>query len=675
MAVYPLKNDRFVSVKELDMVLTVCSILQNQVVTIRFEQIVDTIDIAFVGGLFLLYKQRSLKFMLTGVCGQYHDMVFDPFRGTGFHAFFQYLQQIKELYTPEVDWLDISRSKDYITNKDKVESPTVYAPILFIDENSFDCFFEEKGTDLGGYKNSYLTGLEKRNKNELAKAYFARSGNVLDELRTKPAIETFVFNMMYSISNPFAILKELGKQGKTNRTKKRQKENARNLMVTKMAEKAISEIKDFVEQFVGGLKELAKNIVTHSEFKTGIITLRAYKENSKDKDAVRNLETFVFDFGTIGIIPRMTADLQNQDVRTTEDNEDLELLSSKEFRLVDLMERSDKLLFRQIHREMAHLGLIHFASLIRSRNGHYSVSTASFDGKRETLGENVLKRNLAHGTNFHFTLPLQKEKRFHSNNKIGENGTSEDQIIAMSELLKNKGSVQIVPLQKQTVRTREDEILLVHNAAAIQEGTKFYAVDFSDVKVGSATSLLRILALFSKNTECSLIAFNIDTDTFCEMLNVNEEYFQRLKDCTDVGYWLKGKSLLVYSHLGMSEPNVGNDPQQKEEICDDSIGKNHFFFADLLFGQSKDEFARVNRSISYVFPNFVTLSLPPSSQKDSTKDCIQDAPVCQFFSGQSLLPFDIILNGVKEDSERKYSIFLSNLDYLLNKSIDEHVQD
>ena len=679
MAVYPLKNNEFVSVEELDMVLTICSELQNQVVTIRFEEAVDSIDIVFVGGLFLLYRQKGLKFMLSGVCGPYHDMVFDPFSGNGFHAYFQYLNQINELYAPEVDWLDTSRNNDYVT-KSKVESAAVYAPVLFIDDKSFESFFDEKGADLGGYKESYLNGLIKRTQNDSAKAYFARSGNVTDDLRAKPAIETFVFNMMYSISDPFVIPKEQGKPRQSTRTKRRQKVNPRDKIVTEMAEKAISEIMDFVEQFVGGLKELAKNIITHSEFKMGIITLRAYQENAKDKDAVRNLETFVFDFGTIGIIPQMTADLQNQADRTAEDNEDLDLLSSKEYRLADLMERSDKLLFRQIHREMAHLGLIHFASLIRSRNGHYSVSTASFDGERESLGENALERNLAHGTNFHFTLPLQKEKHFQSNNTIGANGASEEQIMAMSELLKNKGFVQIVPLQRQIVRTREDEILLVQKAAAAQEDTKFYAVDFSDVEIDSATSLLRVLALFSKRIECGLIVYNIETKTFCEMLNVNELYFRRLKDYKDIGYWLKGKSVLVYSHLGMLEPNEENDLQQEEEVQDDSIVRRQFFFADLLFGQTKDEFAGVNRSISYVFPNFVTLSLPPNTQKDRTKEFVKEAPVSQFFSGQSLMPFDIILNAVKEEDgkeedETAYSIFLSNLDYLLNKKIDEHVQD
>ena len=89
MAVYPIENSAFVSAKDLDKVLTVCEPLtENQVVSIRFERAVERIDIVFVGGLFLLYKQKKLKFDLSGVCGPSRKSVFG-FLEDGVYAFIQ----------------------------------------------------------------------------------------------------------------------------------------------------------------------------------------------------------------------------------------------------------------------------------------------------------------------------------------------------------------------------------------------------------------------------------------------------------------------------------------------------------------------------------------------------------------------------------------------------------
>ena len=659
MAVYPLQNNPFVSTKELDSVLTVCSKLEKQVVFIHFERIVDQIDIVFVGGLFLLYKQKGLKFLLTGIAGPSGNLVFDPIYGNGVHAFKQYIDQIKELYAPEDDWLSFYGKGDVRTKK--VEAPTVYAPVLYIDEKNLDCFFETTGEDLGRYKENYLEKLKKSHANNIEINYFAHSGNIADDLKGKSPIEIFVFNLLYSVKSPFVTPIEEKKQKKSSKPNKRTRDKEQNKLVAEKAQKAISDMKDFAEQFVGGLKELAKNIVAHSEFKKGIITLRAYMDPTGE---IRNLETFVFDYGTVGIIPQMTKDLEEQTEKTTEDLEDLKLLSSKEFHLSDLMERSDKLLFRQIHREMAHLGLIHFVSLIRSRDGVYSVTTASFDKKkREEIGENTRERNLAYGTNFHFTLPLRKERSTVSqNDPTSGNGMSQELIIAMSEMLKTKDCIQMAHLPSMDVKTREDEVHLVQSAAEPKDNVVFYAVDFSGIGSISATSLLRILALLSRRTDRNLIAYNIVTNTFCDMLNVNEEYFTRLKECTDVGYWLRGKSVLIYSHL--KEPD-----EQKEE----EIQMSHFYFADLLFGKNKEEFIGVNRAISHVFPNFVSLSFPADQPVEISMEGNEMAPVRPFFSGLVLMPFDILLNGFSKGADTEYSIFLSNLDYLLNKSINGNV--
>ncbi len=682
MAVYPLNNNSIVSVKELDEVLTICSSLGNQKVSIRFDQGVELIDIVFVGGLFLLYKQKGLTFYLTGICGPDYKSVFDPFN-RNVHAFMQYLDQINDLYAPEEGWLDFYGKKDVATGK--VGAASVYSPVLFIDEKNLECFFDAKSDDLGGYKEKYLNRLKNSHENDVEKEYFSKERNVAVDLKDRSAIETFVFSIMYSVKSPFVT--PMQEKAKASKIKKGKKDKLWADTVTERAEKAISDMRLFAEQYVGGLKELAKNIVTHSQFKMGIITLRAYLDDSKEKN--RNLETFVFDYGTIGIIPQMTQDLEKQTDKTDEDKEDLNLLSSKEFHLKDLMEQSDKLLFRQIHREMAHLGLIHFTSLIRSRDGRYSVSTQSFDGKREDYpkmevseGKTDGKRNMTHGTNFHFTLPLRREKgTLSKNDPTGENGMSQELIMALSEMLKTKDCIQMVPLLNIPIHSRDDEIRLVQSADIPQEGKMFYAVDFSGLEDISASSLLRVLALFSRKTDKNLIVYNIVTNTFCEMLNVNEEYFQRLKESKDVGYWIKGKSVLVYSHMVMPkldlkhssdlETDRQNEKEAKKLKEDEEI--NRFFFADLLFGQTADDFIGVNRAVSHVFPNFVSLSSFSDHPVNISLDEDKMAPVRPFFSGLVLMPFDIILEGFDGEQNTGYSIFFSNLDYLLNKSIDENI--
>ena len=624
-------DESILSIKELDTVASL--VLQNdfeeRIVEIECLRAVERIDLAFIGGLLLLYehhdrfKKKTLSFVLKGAWGSGDGYWKDVFASvTDQHELVQCIRQISVLYRTKSDWISIYGLGDLVSKPVKVSG--FFSPVLFVHRATMKWMFEKDATDYGGYRSEYINRIKNRsgaNTNEIE--YFNQSKSVIDKLGNNPVIYTFVFSILFFSSIPF---------------------------VNNSGENAIKEVEsiwNFTLQFVSGLKELAKNIVSHSEFQMGIITMRAYWDEERK---MRKLETHVFDYGRVGIIPTMNKELENQTVTSKEDEDDLAVISSGEYQLKDLMTRSDKLLFRQIHREMAHLGLIHFVSLINSHKGWYSVATQRLDGGREELGDSVGERNLSMGTSFHFTLPLNIDYSVpQTSGSSSDQGLSQEQIKALLDFLQKKDAIQIVRLWAMNISTRRKEQALIQKLPSPEENKQYYAIDFSKVII-SSTSLLRVLAKISLLLEKSLIVYNVNVETLSEMLGDNQEYFSRMADFQNVCYWLKGKSILIYS--------------QSIE------GDERFYFADILFGQSQNDFLGLNLIINQTFPNYVSVSsiidnpIPFTFRKEEMQ------PILPFFSGMVLLPFDIALMSYNPSKRYRGSLFNHNLNYLLNKEID-----
>ena len=61
-----IQNKPFVSIAELNEVINQCSAVSDELIQIRFSSNVDRIDLAFLGGLYLYYKDNLKRFTLVG---------------------------------------------------------------------------------------------------------------------------------------------------------------------------------------------------------------------------------------------------------------------------------------------------------------------------------------------------------------------------------------------------------------------------------------------------------------------------------------------------------------------------------------------------------------------------------------------------------------------------------
>lgn len=342
-----VSNQTFVSISELNQVINACSNRSNTTCAIQMSNPVDRIDIAFVGGLFLLFKERAIRFNITG---RVNDG--EVFSTTSNHKeeYYQCLSQLHSLYHDDVHWIRVAGVR---APEEDVVLTLLFSPLLLIDESSlYELFNNNEESIFSRVKTNYKLSLNNGG-NKLENTYFAEitEDHIFTWLDEHAPIYTFVYCILHKIGRPFVEKKSL--------------EDALN---------RIEEIKSFTESYVAGLKELAKNIVFHSSTKRGIISIGSY---GVDSHHIRDIETYVMDYGTKGIVPTMIEEL-SQDSK--EDEEDRKILSDG-YQLKHFFNpgQSHRLL-RQIRREMAHLGLIHFISVVRSNDGKCGISSYSLDG-------------------------------------------------------------------------------------------------------------------------------------------------------------------------------------------------------------------------------------------------------------------------------------------------------
>ena len=85
-----LDNDTIVSTPELNLVLEKAKGLSDLEIVIHFKNGITRIKNVFIAGLFLLYKERNLRFNLSGAIGYREDLFSDT---THFVELKQYLAQ------------------------------------------------------------------------------------------------------------------------------------------------------------------------------------------------------------------------------------------------------------------------------------------------------------------------------------------------------------------------------------------------------------------------------------------------------------------------------------------------------------------------------------------------------------------------------------------------------
>lgn len=599
-----LDNESFVSIKELNLVIKKSATVSTEVLAIRMSSPVERFDYVFVGGLFLLFIEYGIRFNITGPIGERGDL-FQSFSYQ--NELKQCLSQLNYMYHKDPHWIRIAGIN--LPDK-KYHKSSLFAPILFIDKLLIDDLFKKLDDSVfREVSKDYIQGLNKES-NFLEKEYFNRQENILTRLEKMPAIYSFVYCVMHEIARPFV--------GKSDINEVIRRINA---------------IKSFSNQYVAGLYELGKNIVTHSSTGRGIITIGSY---SIEKGRGRNIETFVLDLGKHGIVPTMIMELDDS---SNEDNEDRQVLTNGYSLESFFSPGQSHRLLRQIRREMAHLGLIHFISLVRTNSGKCSVSSIGVNGEREFFRDGFDDELPCVGTNFHFSLPLAQDIELRSTNlEAADYHATIDSLAAMPRIYSIQDSIQISRLPRMDVTSRREEQELVDSVSLLEEFS-YLAIDFRNVSI-TATSLLRVLAMFSERTDKGIIVFNINTETLSDLIMSNNTYFMQMKEIDSIPFWIKGKSILVYSQMT----------------------DNQYYFADVLYGDNVVAFQSINKIVNNTFPNYCTVS--SDLNKGLLVDNSQDSPVCKFFYKSTLLPFDLVLDNGGTDL-----LFYSNLRVLINKPL------
>lgn len=609
MAEYSIDNSSFVSILELNEVVKLCSGLKDSFVSLRFKNNVERIDVAFIAGLYLFYRENNVGFGLLG--NGRDNRVFSVL--THIAEIKQALMRIQSIYDQDPGWISIRGIS--FSSRDRFTTP-LFAPVLFIDDKSLMLLFKNKENlttaAIESLKEAYINGLKSKRPYTIEKQYYSEiiEDHIVLRLYQNSPVHTFVYCIIHSIVQPFT-----------------------NSSGLKQSMERIENMWAFTKQYVDGLFELAKNIVYHSQSGIGVISIGSYKTAKKDS---RNLETYVFDYGARGIIPTM---IHKLDLSLDEDRRDQEILTNN-YKLKDFFAPGQsKRLTRQIRRDMAHIGLIHFISLVKANSGTFSISSFDSNQERDYYGEEGKAIGLDFGTNFYFSLPIVRNEDIEGvQTTKDELSITRDSLAAMPKIILIRERIKTIRLEAMDVVSRDDEQTLINQVSFNDANVDYYAIDFERINI-SASGLLRVLAVFSESTQKSVIVFNVITDVYSAMVMSNDYYFrsvQAAEGFEQVPYWIKDRAVLVYSR-----------PQDKM-----------FYFCDLLFGDDQTSFLCTNKIIHNTFPNYCTVTSDLStnlaeSDKDE-KGNIQvsrtNGAVIPFFHQTTLLPFDLVLRNSNGNS-------------------------
>jgi len=617
-----------ISIPELNQVLSAAK--GYNLVSIDFKNHIERIDIAFIAGLLLYSRQTKTRFHIS-------------YKQNSIERIFevrQYLKQYEELYgehwnTAIAYFQDISTLGD----KDLVGSRS-FAPIIFIDRDTIDSFFRSAAGQATGtiatFWNNYLVNILSGTNNQ-EKAYMERENSVFRLLKDYPPIYTFVFSIIYSKVAPF---RKSSKSGNSN--------------------EKVQELWEFTTDYVKGLHELAKNIVEHSEYGHGMITIRAY-DGQESTESLKFLEAHLFDLGTTGIIPKLYKDtLKKKSIKIFE--EDLKILEGP-FTIRDLIKSTvSKKLNQQIYRDLAHYGLVKFYRLVERNQGVVICGSYDRSGKRDLYySEEQLKtKALDYGTSYFFQLPFRKEL-FRTSPDIAMPPDMQGTVHAVSgvgEILnfnlmdsenlnvvnRENGEVLVVDFNLSgKVGERDEEAALFRKFIVLKDEYRFKycSIDMSGLEMSSST-LLRFLSHLSTRYSQHFIVYNLDYELYSGFIEDNAIFYQLVKDMeTSTPYWFDKKAMLIYSKLRDTE----------------------FYFADLLFGRTSEEFMSANYIVSHTFPNTTSIT---REGKEKASSSAMAPTLTPFFYKSSLLPFDLLL----QNQEGK-TIFQTNLSFSLNQNLPD----
>jgi len=423
---------------------------------------------------------------------------------------------------------------------------------------------------------------------------------------------------------------------------------------------------EFIKDFVYGIEELAKNILEHTNTKKGIITGIIKQQN---------IELSVFDYGDKGIMDTFKDYLLKKEESTINNNErellkeDIESIENKYFNFNSFFFTTTHILNEQANRATAHLGLLFFAKLI-SHNSDSSIehplkviSSNSITEQSHCFPDDINIIELPKiGTYFKITLALIKEQKYKPYKLVEipegkyfkmDRGIEFFKFTFTKEKEKkgvnNIYSIEVYPKEKNQVNsdilnTRELEDIIWKNVVETLGNTsneKILCIDFCTIEL-TGSQLFRFLAKFAVEfVHIHLIIFNIRTQLLFELKKINDCYFEVKKEV----YWNENKAILFFSYV--------------------NIRDKLFYFTDIFWGKTKDDFDFLNLIISHNHFNSITKegSFGFNNNKYLNSN-FNNFPYPYFDNDGNLFHFNLLI----EDSSFK-PLFNHNAETLLQNNI------
>lgn len=656
----------------------------------------SAVDIAFIAGLLLDFEMKKdngwnkyeVKYQLDdGIEGHEIRLVF---------------QQYKEIYG--VDWKDVFSKFSYAPKNQRSKKNILFsgffAPIIFINKDTINYFFGQN-QDANTTKLDRNTSAIKEGINMLKCIYIDNFtiSNFIDK-RTESYIqyeENFTnleenIKKTLSISSPIFVFIFIIASTKDNLGKKNLKE--KKIAYTEQnpfeyRQEYIEKLLLFAQDYERGLYELAKNIVEHSGKVRGngkgMITVRAYQESEA---SVRILETHVFDYGTNGIVPKFIeytnekaefSNISNERIRQCYIDDSNYLKNRKNYNLKHFIETGKNELRQQQFRHTSHYGINKLFNIIKTTLNSTDLPSEIYISSqgistRDYYGDKSDTSTLQKGTHYYLKIPFIESnfkkivsKPFYQNNQtaiLGETASIAflqkikikqiklSELSGISEDTKDK-LINITFDNNKITKENIDHIYNSLDKLANLDSNNIIAINVEN-KINDPSILLRFLAYLTCEYSQPFIVYNINYITYQELLKDNRD-FCKSRDNNE-SYWHKERGILLFV---------------KEEINDNESEKpQQFYFADILWGQTRGDFLFVNMKINKTFPNTIAL-LQEISDKLRDKDTnyqekINSNQNLQHFffpKSNNLLPFDSLL----EDDGKP--LFISNLKTILQNPL------
>jgi hypothetical protein len=474
----------------------------------------------------------------------------------------------------------------------------------------------------------------------LKRRYWKTLISVFDEIKEQPAIYSLLFyTFTCSRLIDIAITKDTINKAANN----------------------ITQLWAFTKELVMGINELAKNIIEHTTSKKGIIS--GFINNNEE------FELSVFDQGEQGIMQTfknyLLSKLSNENNKGNDKIErmlkdDLDAIKNKSFEVKDFFTGCH--INAQTNRAITHLGLLFFSKLIEKNNENARIgaplkviSPNPDTGYADTYPNSVVKTELPLiGTYYKITLslsdrktqkpyspvaiPLNKSSDFRNDffdfRFVGEEKSSGDKSIH---------HIELSPMNL-TDRISESELWnLFKNSLEQKSNVNILCVDFSNVRINSS-QLIRFIAGFEFSyPEINLIVSNIKTKDLLDLVRMNDYSFDYASKRDDAKiYWNKSKATLIHSFVKVNE--------------------RKFYFTDVLWGKTKEDFCSVNAITSCT--HFNSISRMGECSTHIISNLEKKLPQPFFDKNGNLYHFNLLIKDVNSKP-----LFCHNAEVLLQNEI------